>query len=1302
MNLLTIALLLSLPQAPPKSPLSGEEQQRTFTLPPGFEIELVAGDPDTLKIVDIAFDDAGRMWAVTASEYPIDGNENPAAAALYKNGGKDQVLVFDTPTRAGRQKPRVFAGGLAMPMAVLPYKDGALVGHGPDVLFVTEANREVVLSGFGIQDSHLMPHRFVRGPGGWVYLAQGAFNSSKVLAKDGTVTPFDQCKVGRFKPDGSVFETVGWGLNNIWGFVIDRRGDSWIQEANDLGYPVVPFQVGASYPGIGNHKARPYAPWTPPLATFRMGGTGLSGLALSENFPDPWNDVMFVANPITRRVQAIRIHPDGPRWRLEKLEDFLTSTDEWFRPIAIHAGPDSCLYIVDWYNKIISHNEVPRNHPERDKTRSRVWRVRPKSREQAAPPDLTKLPDGDLPGRLAGSTWEARAAWHQIVDRRAAALAPRLREIAATGPVHARLLALWSLEGLGETIDEVLLRDPDRSVRREAVRILGRPIDDPDPQVRAASIRAAKDVATLLRFVQPPIDGPTVKTEQGGFVVRTGDAADREFERYLVRLGLETRSKELAEYLAAADLPEETRAFAYLALDEKSGAAALAKALAAKPRVPSPEEAALLARQAEPVLARLLELPGTLEALYAVRQRIDPSKLDLAGAVRKAGPDDLLRYASGFRIKALEPEVAALARGKPLAALRALREMRAAPLDLFRELAGSADDAVRREAVLALASTDGGEAVVIELWPTLSPALRKSAVDQLSSSKARAEALLRAVKDGKIPEDALDASAREKLGLGGTVVLRLNGGEEDYVEAKIDLDGSFTVEAWVRLDPGITNSDGILCTFGDADFNFYDSRFRVFAGPGRGDKIVAQRPIAPSTWTHVAVTRNAKGELRIYLDGEPDPAKGVHAAPFKGLQVGRTNAGGGTAGEIAEYRVWKVERTAEQVREFYNQPVASPDLVFHAPIGKPWSGLHGKAANRAVAEGPPLLTEAEARALRERLDRFRKLYDAPGEAVAGKAAFAKTCQNCHTLRGEGASIGPNLDGVGVREPEHLLRAIVTPSAAIEGGYRLYRVRTKDGDVLDGLLVRESPEEIVLKPVNAEEERIARRRVQVAGFTRFSVMPEGLLENLPAKDVSDLFSYLRSAGRPNDPVPATAENIGSFFNGRDLEGWDGNTSLWKVENGEIVGRSLKGEKKNEFLRSRLVAGDFRLRLQVRMVMQNKGFENSGIQFRSKALPDGEMQGCQADIGPGWWGKLYEESGRGLLWDKSGEAHVKPNEWNDYEVVAEGSRVRTFINGQACVNLDDPKGARSGIIALQLHSGGPVEIRFRRLTLELIRN
>ena len=101
----------------------------------------------------------------------------------------------------------------------------------------------------------------------------------------------------------------------------------------------------------------------------------------------------------------------------------------------------------------------------------------------------------------------------------------------------------------------------------------------------------------------------------------------------------------------------------------------------------------------------------------------------------------------------------------------------------------------------------------------------------------------------------------------------------------------------------------------------------------------------------------------------------------------------------------------------------------------------------------------------------------------------------------------------------------------------------------------------------------------------------------------------------------------------------------------------------------------------------------LQF-GDAIGDG-----QADIGAGWWGKLYEEQGRALLWDKSGEADVKPEEWNTYEILAIGNHIQTAINGKPCVDLKDPKGATQGIFAFQLHSGGPLEVRYKNFQVEV---
>ena len=129
---------------------------------------------------------------------------------------------------------------------------------------------------------------------------------------------------------------------------------------------------------------------------------------------------------------------------------------------------------------------------------------------------------------------------------------------------------------------------------------------------------------------------------------------------------------------------------------------------------------------------------------------------------------------------------------------------------------------------------------------------------------------------------------------------------------------------------------------------------------------------------------------------------------------------------------------------------------------------------------------------------------------------------------------------------------------------------------------------------------------------------------------------------------------------------------------------------------MVAGDFRLSLKVKLTPNR---ENSGIQFRSEALPGGEVKGPQADVGAGWWGKLYEENGRGLLVKEGGEKHVKADDSNEYVVEAVGSRIKTWINGQLCVDFDDPAGAKRGIFALQIHSGGSMEVRFKDLKLEV---
>jgi hypothetical protein len=252
--------------------------------------------------------------------------------------------------------------------------------------------------------------------------------------------------------------------------------------------------------------------------------------------------------------------------------------------------------------------------------------------------------------------------------------------------------------------------------------------------------------------------------------------------------------------------------------------------------------------------------------------------------------------------------------------------------------------------------------------------------------------------------------------------------------------------------------------------------------------------------------------------------------------------------------------------------------------------------------------------------------------------------------------------------------------------------TTDGRVLTGIVRNDDTDAITLATADGTIVLPRDEVDQIEASTK-SMMPDNILQPLSEHEVRSLVAYLASSAQT--PLLATAETAKSIFNGRDLTGWTGNADLWSVDGGELVGRS-RGLDRNEFLVSDLLAGDFKLTFKVKLV-DDRG--NSGVQFRSVALDDGEVQGYQADIGPGWWGRLYEERGRGLLWEKIATDAVRTGDWNDYEIVARGSRIRTRINGQLCVDLDDPRGMVRGVFALQLHAGEATEVRYKDLLLEL---
>jgi putative heme-binding domain-containing protein len=379
---------------------------------------------------------------------------------------------------------------------------------------------------------------------------------------------------------------------------------------------------------------------------------------------------------------------------------------------------------------------------------------------------------------------------------------------------------------------------------------------------------------------------------------------------------------------------------------------------------------------------------------------------------------------------------------------------------------------------------------------------------------------------------------------------------------------------------------------------------------------------------------------------------------------------------VAAKQIPATDMSADLVRQLHYLKDESIDKT----IGEVWGQVRSTPADKAalIASYRDLIAKAPPEA---------------ADPSLGRAVFTKTCQQCHTLYGVGANIGPDLTGSNRSDVEYLLSNIVDPSAVIAKEYRPSVIVTTDGRVITGIVSVENEKSVTLRTAT-ETIVLPKGEIDERTLSETSMMPDDQLKQFSTEQVLSLFAYLR--GKAQVPALATKDNAVNFFNGKDLAGWSGDSKLWSVENGEIVGRS-KGLSHNTFLVSDLSGKDFKLSLEVKLV-DDAG--NSGVQFRSESLNGfEEMRGYQADIGPGWWGKLYEENGRALLWDKSGEQFLKKGEWNKYEIEAVGGQIRTWLNGQLCVDYKDAGGKREGVFALQLHAGEPTEVRYRNIKLEV---
>src|SRR5262245_37414540 len=375
-----VAPALGQPKEPPNlvaptDALSPADERKAFTLTEGFDVQLVASEPDIQKPMQMAFDAKGRMWVTTSYHYPFPAEKGKATDKLF-------VLSDFDPKTGKAGKVQVFASDLNIPIGILPLPGckSWIASSVSEIRKYTDTDgdgkadkSEVLFTGLEFVDTHGMTNSFTLMPDGWVYACHGFRNDSKVKGKDGHEVKMQSGHTFRFRPDGSRIEVYTYGQVNPFGIAVDPWFNLYTADCHSK--PITQLIPGAYYESFGKpHDGLGFAAH---VTRHDHGSTGLCGLVWydADQFPKDYLGCMFVGNVVTNRINFDKIEWKGATPVAKELPDFLVSKDRWFRPVDIKLGPDGALYVADFYNKIIGHYEVDLRDPRRDKDRGRIWRI---------------------------------------------------------------------------------------------------------------------------------------------------------------------------------------------------------------------------------------------------------------------------------------------------------------------------------------------------------------------------------------------------------------------------------------------------------------------------------------------------------------------------------------------------------------------------------------------------------------------------------------------------------------------------------------------------------------------------------------------------------------------------------------------------------------------------------------------------------------------------------------------------------------------------------------------------------------